>query len=190
MVRLVAERADIVPVLAETFRAHGFKGASLAVISEATGLGKGSLYHFFPGGKEEMAEAVLSHVDTWFRQHIFEPLRAGGDPQAAIAAMFAQTSQYFDSGGRVCIVGLFALGDERDRFAAAIAGYFQEWIGCLASCLMRCGLGPAAAKELAEDTVSGIQGAIVLARSVGDPGTFGRLIERMRYRAGCRATSA
>jgi hypothetical protein len=29
-------------------------------------LGKGSLYHFFPGGKEDMAKAVLDEVAVWF----------------------------------------------------------------------------------------------------------------------------
>ena len=57
MARMVAERADTLPGLAEAFREHGYAGASLSVIGEATGLGRGSLYHFFPGGKREMAEA-------------------------------------------------------------------------------------------------------------------------------------
>lgn len=184
MARLVAERADIIPILAETFRAHGYKGTSLAVISEATGLGKGSLYHFFPGGKEEMADAVLANIDAWFKRSIFEPLRTGDDPRTAIATMFEQTTEYFDSGGRVCVVGLFALGDERDRFAAAISGYFREWTDCLAACLIRGGCDPATAQDLAEDTVAGVQGAIVLARSVRDRAAFTRAIERLRRRIG------
>ncbi|HKX35432.1 MAG TPA: TetR/AcrR family transcriptional regulator, partial [Rhizorhapis sp.] len=52
MAKTVKERSDIIPVLGEVFREHGFEGASLAIISARTGLGKGSLYHFFPGGKE------------------------------------------------------------------------------------------------------------------------------------------
>src|SRR5437762_12723369 len=55
----VAGRAALLPVLGEVFRAHGYEGATLALITEATGLGKGSLYHFFPGGKAQMAAAVL-----------------------------------------------------------------------------------------------------------------------------------
>ena len=68
MPRIVAERSDTLPVLAEVFREHGYEGASLSLISKATGLGKGSLYHFFPGGKEEMADAVLSEIDGWFEK--------------------------------------------------------------------------------------------------------------------------
>ena len=48
--------------LGEVFRAHGYEGASLTLITQATGLGKGSLYNFFPDGKEQMAAEVLAHA--------------------------------------------------------------------------------------------------------------------------------
>src|SRR5476649_1575217 len=74
MARTIAERDDVVPMLAEVFRLHGFEGASLARICEGTGLGKGSIYHFFPGGKEEMADAVLAEIGAWFRDQVYAPL--------------------------------------------------------------------------------------------------------------------
>jgi AcrR family transcriptional regulator len=71
----MGERSGAVPLLAEVFRTYGFEGASLARISEGTGLGKGSIYNFFPGGKDEMAEAVLDEIDGWFRRAGVPPLR-------------------------------------------------------------------------------------------------------------------
>ena len=50
--RTLNERPDVIPLVAEVFRNFGDGGASLIRITEKTGLGKGSLYHFFPGGKE------------------------------------------------------------------------------------------------------------------------------------------
>src|SRR5471030_2695256 len=117
MARTIAERDDVVPMLAEVFRLHGFEGASLARICEGTGLGKGSIYHFFPGGKEEMAAAVLDEIDTWFRDQVFVPLRQGTDVQLGVEHMFRAVGNYFLSGRKVCLVGVFALGSERDRFA-------------------------------------------------------------------------
>lgn len=178
--RTIRERADIIPALAEVFRSHGYEGASLALIGQHTGLGKGSLYNFFPGGKEEMAAAVLDHIDGWFRAHVFEPLRATADPSAAIAAMFEATDRYFHSGGRVCIVGVFALSDVRDRFAERINAYFADWRDALAQALQRLGKEPGAAAELAEDIVAGIQGALVTARALGDPSSFGRRLARLK----------
>lgn len=178
--KTIRERADIIPALTEVFRSHGYEGASLALIGQRTGLGKGSLYNFFPGGKEEMAAAVLAHIDGWFRTHVFEPLRTTADPEAAIATMFEATDRYFHSGGRVCIVGVFALSDVRDRFAEAINAYFAEWRDALAQALQRLGKDPDSASELAEDIVAGIQGALVTARALGDPSLFGRRLERLK----------
>jgi AcrR family transcriptional regulator len=182
MARTIAERSDVIPILAETFRTHGYEGASLSVISEATGLGKGSLYHFFPGGKEEMAKAVLDEIEAWFRLHVFEPLAAAAKPVDGLQAMFASVDRYFDGGGRVCVVGVFALGDIRDRFSSAVDRYFRNWIDVLASTLVRSGHSKSDADALAEDTVGSIQGALVLARALNDRKTFKRTLTRLKQR--------
>ena len=182
MPRVVAERADTLPALAEVFREHGYEGASLSRIGKATGLGKGSLYHFFPGGKEEMASAVLAEIDGWFETSVFAPLRRAGAPAQAIAAMFDAVETYFCSGRRVCLVGVLALGDTRDRFAGPVRGYFTRWGAALADALARSGKGGLEAAALAEEAVAGIQGAIVLARALDDPGVFGRVVAKLRDR--------
>ncbi len=178
MARQIAERAEIVPLLGEVFREHGYEGASLAVIGKATGLGKGSLYHFFPGGKEEMAAAVLAEVDAWFEAHIYAPLREEADAAAALTRTTAAVIAYFRSGRRVCLVGAFALDQTRDRFAAAIRSYFARWVEALAEALTRLGRAPAAAREAAEGAVASLQGALVLARATGEPALFERLVRR------------
>ena len=188
MARLITERTDIIPVLGEVFRERGFSGASLSEITLRTGLGKGSLYHFFPGGKEEMAKVVLDDVADWFETNVFVPLRNTDDPAAGIDQMFKATLHFFRSGRRVCLVGTFAIDDTRDRFATAIQDYFAAWIRALAAALRRCGLANGAARAVAEDVVAGIQGALVLARSQDDPATFTRAIKRLQART--RSTPA
>ncbi len=181
MAKLVHSRADVLPALGEVFREHGFEGASLSHITAATGLGKGSLYHFFPGGKEEMATAVLDHIDAWFETEVFAPLREQADA-AAITHMLEAVDRYFRSGNRVCLVGAFALGVTRDRFAARLSGYFAAWRAALAQALVRAGLPPATAQDQAEDAVAAIQGALVIARALDDTGAFTRAMTRLRQR--------
>ncbi|WP_111431448.1 TetR/AcrR family transcriptional regulator [Rhodobacteraceae bacterium DSL-40] len=178
MARSVAERADVVPVLAEVFRRHGFEGASIGLIVEATGLGRGSLYHFFPAGKADMAAAVLAHVSAWFETNIFEPLETR-PPVEAIPAMFEAVTAYFEAGRRICLVGAFALDDTRDRFAAAIEGYFRRWLEALGGCLARAGWPPEAAARMANEAVAGIHGGIVLARATGEPERFRVVLARL-----------
>jgi TetR/AcrR family transcriptional repressor of lmrAB and yxaGH operons len=187
MARVMTDRSSALPALAEAFREHWFEGASVAHLCEATGLGKGSLYHFFPGGKDEMAAAVLADVDAWFASAIFEPLRSApaGDA-AAISAMFDGVADYFRSGRRVCLQGAFALGRERDRFAAVIHGYFGQWITALAAALRSDGQSEPAARAAAIEVVAAIQGAIVLSRALDEPDIFTQVIDRQRARLGVR----
>jgi TetR/AcrR family transcriptional regulator, lmrAB and yxaGH operons repressor len=180
MAKIVSERADLLPAMAEVFREHGFEGASIALISERTGLGKGSLYHFFPGGKEEMAAAVLGEIEAWFTTHIFAPLQWDSDPDSAIDRMFRSVVEYFDSGRRVCLVGAFALATSRDRFAKQVRSYFKMWKEALATALVRTGRDKPAADEFAEEIVAAIQGSLVLARALDDRAVFARSMTRLR----------
>lgn len=184
MAKIVHEREDVLPALGEVFREHGFEGASLAIIQARTGLGKGSLYHFFPGGKEEMANAVLAHVDRWFEDEVYRPLREDEDAAAAIARMIASTETYFRSGNRVCVVGVFALGETRERFAFAVGDYFVRWREALRDALVRAGRAPEEAADLSEDAVLSIQGALVLSRAVRDTAVFTRALARLKTRLG------
>lgn len=173
-------REDAIARIAEVFREHGFAGASLSAITEATGLGKGSLYNHFPGGKDQMGEEVLAHVDGWFETQVYAPLRDTADPRAAIAAMCDAVDAYFRSGRRICLVGAFALDATRDRFASAVQDYFLRWIDALAAALEKGGVPDA--RMLAETTVAGIQGALTLSRALNDPGVFMRQMQEMRAR--------
>ncbi len=85
---------------------------SLSRITEGTGLGKGSLYHFFPGGKEEWRPRCWPTSTTGSSAMSAAPLRHAQSPQEGIAAMFDEVSRYFLSGRKVCLVGVFALGNE------------------------------------------------------------------------------
>lgn len=182
MAKTITERADILPLLAEVFRAHGYEGATLALISEATDLGKGSLYNFFPGGKEQMADEVLAAIDRWFVDKIYTPLRTASDPVQGIADMYAATDEYFRSGQRVCLVGVVALGASRDLFGEKVKDYFAGWVDALAAALRRHGDDRAEARRKSEHAVLEIQGALVLARAFNDAKVFSRALKESEAR--------
>jgi AcrR family transcriptional regulator len=182
MAKTEAARGDILASLAEVFRAHGYEGTTLALISEATGLGKGSLYNFFPGGKEQMANEVLATIDRWFNEKIYTPLRTASNPAKGIADMYAATSDYFHSGQRVCLVGVVALGASRDLFGEKVKVYFAGWVDALASALRRLGDDKNVARCKAEHAVLEIQGALVLARAFDDAKVFARSLRESELR--------
>jgi AcrR family transcriptional regulator len=148
MLKKGVERRQVLRALGEVFRAHGYEGASLTLITEATGLGKGSLYHLFPGGKQQMAAEVLADIDGWF-ESIFAC--AGLDP-ARDCSDGAGVDEYFHSGDRVCLVGMWCLGP-RDTLPKKVDGYFARWHAALASLLRRSGLSKGQAQRRAEDAL-------------------------------------
>jgi len=178
----VVERKEVLRALGEVFRAHGYEGASLTLITQVTGLGKGSLYHLFPNGKQQMAAEVLADIDAWFELNIYAPLRAADDPARAVAEMIAGVDNYFHSGNRVCLVGMVALGAARDAFAETVDGYFARWQAALASLLRRSGLSNSQAQRRAEDALLTIQGALVLARARNDAKIFRRALSDLTAR--------
>ncbi|UJP09531.1 TetR/AcrR family transcriptional regulator [Microbacterium sp. KUDC0406] len=153
----------------------------MAVLESATGLGRGSLYNFFPGGKEAMAEAVLDDVDRWFHERIFAPLRDG--TSGGVESMFDEVDSYFHSGQRVCLQGMFAIGRERDRFAVAIRRYFGQWIESLTAALQESGLSDS--RDRAVRVVAAVQGGLVIARALDSPDVFTLVLAGARRDAGC-----
>ncbi|MFD0587885.1 TetR/AcrR family transcriptional regulator [Paenibacillus sp. GCM10027627] len=188
MTRIVFEKADVIPMVAEVFRELGYEGASLSKITARTRLSKGSLYYFFPGGKEEMAAEILAHIDKWFITNVFEPLERD-EPLAAIQTMWREVDAYFRSGQRICLVGAFALDETRDRFALIIRQYFKRWIDALSAAIVRAGVSLDTAAAISEETVGGIQGGLILSRALNDETLFERtlsvLSERLMKLLGC-----
>lgn len=165
MTRTYLERDELVVALAEIFRRYGYEGASIGLIARETGAGRSSLYHFFPGGKEEMADAVLAHISRWFEDSIFKPLREF-PPAQALPVMLEAVDVYFRSGQRICLIGAFALDEVRDRFAVRIQEFFRQWADALQSCFASGGMLPAEAEQAALDILAATQGAIVVARAL------------------------
>ncbi|GBR46448.1 TetR/AcrR family transcriptional regulator [Neokomagataea thailandica] len=179
MPRPSKDPAQTLAILAEVFREYGYEGTSIGLITQATGLGKGSLYNLFPGGKAEMMTTVLTDIKTWFETHIYAPLQAEPHTPTSIQSMLDAVTRYFHSGQRVCLMGVLATGHQRDQFSETIAHYFTTWIETLTASLERIHLPHHDARHLAEETVLQIQGAIILSRALNDPAIFQRTITQL-----------
>jgi len=176
--RSVAKDA-LLPALTETFRRHGYDGASVATLARATGLQKASLYHHFPGGKLAMAEAVLDAVAAEFEATIFAPL-GGSDPlPLRLSAMVRSLDAHFEGGASPGLFAMLAEGPQRDLFAPRIARFYGRWISSLGAALAGSGLSLEESVRRAADVVTAIEGALVLSRGLGDTGPFHRVLRHL-----------
>lgn len=182
MPRSILERPDAIRALAGVFRRRGFESSSLSVIQQEAGIGRGSLYHFFPDGKKDMARAVLDQVNNWFEDEVFAPLRAATDAAAAVSTMTKTVADYFVSRDNVCLFAAMTLGDEKETFADEVKAYFANWVDALTALLQRGGLTTGNARANALDTVAVIQGGLIITRAYGDETTFLGVMGRVERR--------
>lgn len=172
-------RDVVVARIAEAFRDHGYDGASLAAISTATGLGKSSLYHYFPGGKDEMAVAVLERIDAWMNAHALAALRSTGTPKARLRSMLRMLDEFYLGGRNACVLGNLVVGASRGKFATLLASAFGGWIAALRALAVEAGVRAPQAQQRAEDAVVRIEGALIVAAGLADLGPFKRALRNI-----------
>ncbi|AGC42950.1 TetR family transcriptional regulator [Myxococcus stipitatus DSM 14675] len=175
-------REEIVARLLEIFRERGYDGASLSDVSAATGLGKSSLYHHFPGGKQDMGAAVLEQAGVWLERDIVGALSAERPPLRRLDAMFAAVRSFYGGGTRPCILGALVTGSARKVFQPELTQRFRRWMQALAGMLTEAGVASATARELAEDLVVSVQGALIVSRGTDDADVFGDTLRRQQAR--------
>ncbi|MDZ4840887.1 MAG: TetR/AcrR family transcriptional regulator [Hyphomicrobium aestuarii] len=164
---------DVMERLSCVFRDVGYDGASLAILSEATGLKKASLYHRFPGGKQQMAEEVLAAALSWYHENVLEPLRGDGPPAERIACVARQLDSFYSSGRQACLLNMLASPRaETSPFSAAIKGAFEALIAAFTAVAHDAGHVPDLARSKAERTVMLLHGSLVMSRGLGSGEPF------------------
>lgn len=162
--------------LCDVFRRNGFEGASLSMIAEATGLQRASLYHRFPGGKDEMAQAVLAWADQRFVSHILAPLSESGEPAKRVRKMAKRLGEFFESGSQTCLLEALGLGAAKSGLRKHVQNSFCGWRDAMTAIARESGATPAVARRRAEDALVQIQGGLVFARTGEDTRPFQRVI--------------
>lgn len=170
---------EVVARLMKVIRRRGYDGASLAELSRATGLGKSSLYHYFPDGKDGMVDAVLEHLAAQLQGALFAPLRGAGTPKHRIDAMVATLDVFYHHGDESCVLAQLVLGSTRARFRGPLKALFMEWMDAIAGVLVDAGIPRSMARARAEEAVLRVEGALVLAGGVDDTRVFARTLKHL-----------
>jgi AcrR family transcriptional regulator len=155
---------------AELFRRQGYAGTGVKQIVAEASAPFGSIYHHFPGGKEQLGVEVIHHAGTLYGGLIDLFFAPGSDPVAATEAFFAGAAQtlvetdYADA----CPIATVALevSSTNESMRRACAEVFDCWIEAAAARLLDSGLPGPEARKLAISILSALEGAFVLARAL------------------------
>ena len=154
----------LVEKLATVFEDNGFAGASMAMLAQAGGLSKASLYHFFPDGKQEMATQVLGQAGAKLQALILAPLAGRGSAQRRLQESLEGTAKYYAGAVPVCLMNSLLVGGGTDVFGKQIRLAVEIWQKSLAVAYEEAGADTGEARAWAAYAVERIQGALILCR--------------------------
>jgi AcrR family transcriptional regulator len=163
-------RERILATTAELFRRQGYTGTGLKQIVAAANAPFGSLYHHFPGGKEQLGAEVIRSSGKMYEELVMTILRGSSDIVTGVrdaflaAAVVLDETDYADA----CPIETVALevSSTNEPLREACAEVFESWITAGTSVHAEGGLPEAKARELAILFISTLEGAFVLCRAL------------------------
>lgn len=174
------DKSQLLSLLEPTFAQHGFNGASVARLAAATGLGKASLYHHFPGGKNEIAGVLLRQAVERLHTKVFVTSGKRSTPAERLIGVVERFGEYCEDGQRFCLVALFAQEQAPVIDQPAIAEQFATWRGVLAECYEEDGYKPKAANRAAASLINTLYGSLLMARMTDEPKLFLQAAKRCK----------
>jgi AcrR family transcriptional regulator len=143
----------------------GLQGTSFSEVLEASGAPRGSLYHHFPGGKDELVLAALSNAGD----QIMDPLnRLEGKSAAAVAQTFiglwrAHLVKYDFRAG--CAGVAITVAADSPVLLESVAEVFRNWRHRLSALLAEGGVPANRALAMSATLIAACEGAVLLSRA-------------------------
>jgi AcrR family transcriptional regulator len=165
-------RERLISTSAALFGRQGYVGTGVKQIVETAGAPFGSMYHFFPNGKEELGAETIRWSGAIYGQLIGLFYEPGDDPVAATRRFFEGAAETLRETDFVdaCPIATVALevASTNEPLRRATADVFESWLSDLADRFRECGLTTSQAKNLSVSVFCLLEGAFMLARATRD----------------------
>jgi TetR/AcrR family transcriptional repressor of lmrAB and yxaGH operons len=158
-------RARMIESAVQLLAAHGLQGASFAEVLDRARAPRGSVYHHFPGGKDELVDAALDLAAARLHDLLGQLAGASAERVTETFLLLWQavlTRSQFRAGCAVLAVTVAT--DSRVQLTHASA-IFRAWRAQLAELLEGGGLTARQAARFAATLVAASEGAVVMSRA-------------------------
>jgi TetR/AcrR family transcriptional repressor of lmrAB and yxaGH operons len=161
-------REQILQTTCDLLEKQGYHGTGLNEIVKQSGAPKGSLYYYFPEGKEQItAEAVLQSGRV-VSERIQSGLAAGGSAPKAIHDFILLIAENVERSGFAAGSPLTAVAMETatqsERINLACREAYEMLQAAFREKLLESGFPKTKAEELATFVVASVEGGIILSR--------------------------
>lgn len=170
MVVVVDTRTRIVTATRELFRRQGMTATGLKQIAQHAGAPFGSIYHFFPGGKTELAGEAIRTAGKLYATHVLTIFDGCPDLLTAIEVAFSAAADAlirsdFAEGCPIATIALEVASTDED-LRMATADVFTDWIDGAIHSIEPSGLPKEVRRRLIIGFVNSLEGAFVLSRAL------------------------
>ncbi len=172
-------RDRILAAASTLLRRQGYNATGVKQVIDESGAAFGSLYHFFPAGKEELGAEAVMVSSAAFERLLAEAFDGVPDAATGVRRLFAEAArQLVDSGyaeGSAIATVALETANSSERVREACAAAFERWLTAAAARIAAGGAGTVPgtqrtpgnrAVELAVGVVAALEGALVLARTL------------------------
>ncbi len=151
---------------------HGFHGTSLNAILDESGAPRGSLYHHFPGGKEQLVLEATRRGIEQVTATLEQMMASGAGPAAAVGAYVRASADELRDSGYVLGCPVAPLVLDLTGEASALAEICRQalitWQRILGDGLTAADVPAPRAATLATTIAAAVEGALMMARSARD----------------------
>jgi TetR/AcrR family transcriptional regulator, lmrAB and yxaGH operons repressor len=162
---------------------QGYHATGLNQIVEASGSPKGSLYYYFPDGKEGLTAEAIRRSGQIVADRIRSRMAAVDDPSAAIRQFVLEIAGYVEAaeyrvGGPITAVAM-ETATTSPRINEACREVFHLWHSAFEEKISQTVHAPERASQIASLVLASIEGATVLSRTYHDTEPLRRVAEEL-----------
>ena len=158
-------RAKILEMAARLFQSQGYSATTMSQVLQESGAPKGSLYYYFPQGKEQLAIEAIGLIRQKIEEQIRRYLAKIEDPVEAIQALINATAAELEQPENIifCTVSLLTLEVSlvSEPLRKACQATNAAWEQAFVEKLEQGGYAPDRAGELGALVQVMIDGAII-----------------------------
>jgi AcrR family transcriptional regulator len=162
-------RTRILETSAELFRRQGYNATGIKQIVTEAQAPFGSIYHHFPGGKEELGAEAVRLSGKLYEQLIPLVFDPAPDLPTGVRWFFAGAAQHLveTDYADACPIATVALevSSSSETMRQACADVFESWVAAATDRFGAAGLDLARTRELIIGMIAALEGAFVLARA-------------------------
>lgn len=174
----VDTRTRLVEAALLLFHRHGYHGVGISDILATSGISRGSLYHFFPDGKEALAVAVVQGIAGRILE-TFEQSRDATTEQL-LRRLGARLSRWVQrtGGGTLAMLAAFVVESHGvPKLRHAVQAAYRELEQLVQRRLQSDGYSEADAHERAQLAIALFEGGAMLSQGLAQPKAFSRTVE-------------